>query len=302
MKIIEKIQQVIFVDYAQAFAAFLPKVDLQKNDGVYWPEKVNRMFEVVSLQKSISKLFLEIPIAIIQIVFGLILVSIYHPAFIVFGIVLILIVVLLVRLTFANGLYTNTKESTYKYEVIAWFEEMARVIKSFKYSNGTNLNFQKTDQNVTDYLKARTAHFRVLLIQYRALLVFKVLIIAGLLIIGTILMINNKMNIGAFVAAEIAIVAVVAAIEKLISSLESLYDAFTSLEKIDYVLDSNTEQSGTLQFLNTGKGVQVQIKDLNFAYNEGVAPVLKNLVVDIPSGARAAIVGMDGTGKTSLLS
>lgn len=301
MKIIERIQQVIFVDYAQAFAAFLPKIDLQKNDGIYWPEKVNRMFEVVSLQKSISKLFLEIPIAIIQIVFGLILVSIYHPAFIVFGILLLLVVVLMIRLTFANGLYTNTKESTYKYEVIAWFEEMARVIKSFKYSNGTNLNFQKTDANVTNYLKARTAHFRVLLVQYRALVVFKVLIISGLLIIGTLLMLNNKMNIGAFVAAEIAIVAVIAAIEKLMSSLESVYDAFTSLEKIDYVLESSVEKTGTFLFSNTGHGTSLQLKEVSFSYNEVDKPVLKNLSIDIPSGARTAIIGEDGAGKTSLL-
>lgn len=301
MKIIERIQQVLFVDYAQAFAAFLPKIDLQKNDGVYWPEKVNRMFEVVSLQKSISKLFLEIPIAIIQIIFGLILVSIYHPAFIVFGIILLLIVILLVRLTFNAGLYTNTKESTYKYEVIAWFEEMARVIKSFKYSNGTNLNFQKTDANVTNYLQARTSHFKVLLVQYRALVVFKVLIIAGLLIIGTFLMLSNKLNIGAFVAAEIAIVVIIAAVEKLMSSLESLYDAFTSLEKIDYVLNASVETAGSLQFSNTGKGVQIQIKDLSFSYNTKEEPVLKKVNVSIPAGVRAAIVGEDGVGKTTLL-
>jgi ABC-type bacteriocin/lantibiotic exporter with double-glycine peptidase domain len=178
---------------------------------------------------------------------------------------------------------------------------MARVVKSFKYSNGTNLNFQKTDQNVTDYLKARTAHFKVLLTQYRALVVFKVLIIAGLLIIGTLLLINNKMNIGAFVAAEIAIVAVVAAVEKLMSSLESLYDAFTSLEKIDYVLDSSVETTGTLLYNTAGRGVHLQIKDLSFGYNESEAPVLKNINVEIPSNARAAIIGMDGAGKTSLL-
>ncbi len=301
MKIIERIQQVLFVDYAQAFAAFLPKIDLQKNDGVYWPEKVNRMFEVVSLQKSISKMFLEIPIAIIQILFGLILVSIYHPAFIVFGIILLLIVILLVRLTFNAGLNTNTKESTYKYEVIAWFEEMARVIKSFKYSNGTNLNFQKTDANVTNYLQARTSHFKVLLVQYRALVVFKVLIIAGLLIIGTFLMLNNKLNIGAFVAAEIAIVVVIAAVEKLMSSLESLYDAFTSLEKIDYVLNASVEKAGSLKFANTGRGVQIQIKDLSFTYNTKEEPALKKVNVSIPAGVRAAIIGEDGVGKTTLL-
>ncbi|MGB5006494.1 MAG: hypothetical protein WBO39_06110, partial [Ferruginibacter sp.] len=44
MKIIEKIQQKLFVRYAFAFATHIPKLDLKKNDKVYLPELVNRFF------------------------------------------------------------------------------------------------------------------------------------------------------------------------------------------------------------------------------------------------------------------
>ncbi|MBL0270112.1 MAG: hypothetical protein IPP99_15990 [Chitinophagaceae bacterium] len=44
MKIIEKIQQKLFVRYSLAFARHLPDLDLKRNDNVYLPELVNRFF------------------------------------------------------------------------------------------------------------------------------------------------------------------------------------------------------------------------------------------------------------------
>ena len=86
MKIIEKIQQKLFVRYSFAFAERIPKLDLKKTDNIYLPELVNRFFDITVLQKSLSKILLDIPTASIQIIFGLILLSFYHPAFIFFGI------------------------------------------------------------------------------------------------------------------------------------------------------------------------------------------------------------------------
>jgi len=42
MKIIEKIQQKIFVRYAFAFAGHIPRLALKKTDNIYLPELVNR--------------------------------------------------------------------------------------------------------------------------------------------------------------------------------------------------------------------------------------------------------------------
>ena len=53
----------------------------------------------------------------------------------------------------------------------------------------------------------------------------------GLLILGGILVMEQMMNIGQFVAAEIIIIMVLASVEKLILSLETIYDVLTSLEK-----------------------------------------------------------------------
>ena len=166
IKIIEKIQQKIFVRYAFAFAEHIPKLDLKKTDNIYLPELVNRFFDIPVLQKSLSKILLDIPIASIQILFGLILLSFYHPAFILFGIILIILLWLILRYTGHNGLQTSLDESSYKYKVAGWLEEAARVIKSIKLAKSNDLHLQKTDESVIGYLKARNSHFKILLFQY----------------------------------------------------------------------------------------------------------------------------------------
>ncbi len=74
----------MFVRYAFEYANRIPRLDMKSVDHYYLPELVNRFFDTVSLQKGISKLMLDIPTATIQIIFGMILLSFYHPIFIVF--------------------------------------------------------------------------------------------------------------------------------------------------------------------------------------------------------------------------
>src|SRR5688572_14794220 len=168
MKVIEKIQQRIFVRYSFAFADRIPILDLKKVDGFYLPELVNRFFDTVSLQKGFAKLLLDLPLAIIQIFFGLILLSFYHPFFILFGILILGLLWLILRTTGRNELQSSLAESTYKYGVVGWLEEMARLVNSFKFSNA-DLHLTKADQKTGNYLQARTVHFKILEFQYKVL-------------------------------------------------------------------------------------------------------------------------------------
>lgn len=110
MRLIEKVQQKIFVRYSFEFAERIPKLNLQSVDSYYLPELVNRFFDTVTLQKGISKLLLDIPAATIQILFGVILLSFYHPIFIIFGLILLLVITLILRLTSAKGMESSLRE------------------------------------------------------------------------------------------------------------------------------------------------------------------------------------------------
>lgn len=299
MKTIEKIQQAIFVRYAYAFAERIPVLDLKKVDTFYLPELVNRFFETVSLQKSLSKLLLELPTAMIQILFGLLLLSLYHPAFIFFGVLLIATLWLILYVSGSKGLRTSLDESTHKYALAGWFEEMARVAKSFKFWMYTGLHLKKADARAVNYLEARRKHFSILLLQYRILIAFKVVITAATLIVGVVLLLNQQINIGQFVAAEIIIITVISSVEKVIVNLDSVYDVLTAVEKVSKLIDKPTETSGTYP-LQPAEGVGVQGHNLCFAYEPG-NPVIRDLSFHIAPGEKVCVSGSDGSGKSTLL-
>lgn len=304
MQIIEKLEQKIFTRYSLEFADRLPKLNIEKLDKYYLPELVNRFFDIPALTKGIEKIMLEVPAAIIQIIFGLILLSFYHPVFIAFGILLIFIVVLIIRFTSPQGLATSLRASDYKYGIAAWLEEIARVIKSFKYSKGTSLHMKKTDELVWMYLDSRTAHFKILLLQYWSFIAFKIIITMAMLVMGVVLLVNQQMNVGQFVAAEIVIITIINSVEKLIASLDKVYDTLTSIQKLSKVLDSEIEQFGSLTLTNEHKGISIKFDKVNFGYTDNTNDadlVISDITFNIKSGSFVCITGVSGSGKSSIL-
>lgn len=300
MKLIEKIQQQLFVRYAFRYADAIPKLNLQDVDGYYLPELVNRFFDTVSLQKGISKILLDIPAASIQIVFGLVLLSFYHPVFIFFGLLLLIILYLILITTGNKGLQTSIAESNYKYMVAGYLQEIARAITTFKFSGHSSLHINKTDEYVSGYLNSRTSHFKILLFQYWTLIVFKLLIISAMLIVGAVLLVEQQINVGQFIASEIVILMIIGSVEKLIISLDNIYDVLTSVEKINKLVEKPHEHVGNLQLLKTSSGLSVEGKNISFAYNGGKV-ILHNMSFNFPAGCKVCIKGANSAGKSTFL-
>ena len=162
------------------------------------------------------------------------------------------------------------------------------------------MGLEKNDLLVSDYLKARESHFKILIIQFIQMISFKVIVTASLLLIGGALVLNQEMNIGQFVAAEIIILLVLGSVEKLILGLESVYDILTSLEKIGQILDKDIEnQEGEIPTFNNA--LSVELDNASYKVPNREAPILKNIFLNIPPGARILISGESGSGKSTLL-
>lgn len=303
LRIMENIQQSIFSRAAFDFAYRIPKIRMESLYKHYAPELMNRFFDTITVQKGLSKVLIDLSLAALNIIFGLILLSFYHTFFILFSVLLIILLYVIFRLTAKKGMRTSLQESWYKYKVAHWLEELARTASTFKLAGQTDLPLKRTNDHVSGYLDAREDHFKILIQQYSLMVVFKVLVATGLLAIGGILVMEQRMNIGQFVAAEIIILLVMAAVEKLVLSLETIYDVLTALEKIGQVTDLELDDTTGMVLMreNYKKGLDVTLKDVKFCYPESDSPVLKSLTLNVEKGEKLMITGPNGSGKSTLL-
>lgn len=299
----ENIQQRLFARSAFEFAYRIPRIKAEAVQGKYLPELVNRFFDTVTVQKGLSKLLLDVPLAILQIILCLVLLGLYHPFFIAFGFLLLMLLYLIFRFTGKQGLATSLTESNYKFAVAHWLEELGRSSSTFKLIGETPLPMQRTDKLVDGYVTARKAHFRTLLGQYSAMVVFKVIVTLSMLALGGMLVMREQMNLGQFVAAEIVILLLMTAVEKIILSIESVYDVLCALEKIGSVTDLPLERSEGLRVLGTdpGKGLDVRLTNVGFHSHWNRRHVLEGINLHLSPGEKVCLGGHNGSGKTTLL-
>ena len=302
LRVVERIQQRVFARMALEFAFRVPRMRYSASLASNLPEQMNRLFEAVIIQKGAQKLLVDVPTALLTILFSLILLTLYSPWFSVFAIVVTAALLLVIRWTGPEGLETSINESKYKYKAVHWLEELARAFHAFKYAGDSTLAVERMDDVVTGYLKYRRKHFAVIVKQTIALIGFKTFITAAVLIIGATLVQTNRLLLGQFVAAEIVIVTVLAGVEKLISSLTTVYDLLTSVDKAGHVADIPLEPRGGLAPVNDPDvGVAIDTKDLSFRYPGARSPSVNEVSLSVRPGERVAIMGVDGSGRSTLL-
>ena len=301
LRITENLQQKIFVRSSFEFAYRLPKIKLETLYNQYPPELANRFFDTMSIQKGTSKLLIDFSSALLQIIFGIILLSLYHPFFILFGLLLVILLYSIFKFSYNSGLSTSLKESKYKYKVASWLQEMARNNNSFRKKDNFDFALSKNDLLVANYLQSREKHFGVIKRQFIQLIIFKVIITSGLLLIGGFLVLNQQMNIGQFVAAEIIILLVINSVEKIIIGLETLYDVITSVEKIGQITDLDIEEFSNSQPTSCFNNMVLETENLNFSFPDTTDLTLEKINIKINPSEKIYLDGENGSGKTTLL-
>ncbi len=302
LRITENLQQKIFVRSSFEFAYRLPKIRFDElYNNFYPPEVANRFFDTMTIQKGVSKLLIDFAAAFLQICFGIILLSFYHPFFILFGLLLVGLLYLIFKFSYAPGLETSLTESKYKYRAADWLQEIARNNSSFGAKLNFNFALSKTDQIVGGYLNYREKHFGIIRRQFIQLIVFKIITTAGLLLIGGLLVLNQQMNIGQFVAAEIIILLVINSVEKIILGLESFYDVLTAVEKIGQVADLDIEDDTQPVGTTHDTAITIKADAIRFRYPGAEKDTLKNISLTISPGEKILLKGNNGVGKTTLI-
>jgi len=241
--LVEAIEQRIFAKAAIEYAYRLPRIKAQALEGQDPKELVNRFFDILTIQKGLTKLLVDVMFAVLQILMGVIVLAFYHPIFIGFGLFTILALMFVYMLNYRQALRTSIEESAHKYELVAWLENVAGRLDEVRGNESEQHKaLARTDEITSEYLHARNTHFRVLKSYYAYGVGLRTILTAGLLIAGTLFVVSRQMTLGQFVAAEVIIVMISGSIEKLMTSINTIFDVLTGVEKVAAVTDLPMEE------------------------------------------------------------
>ncbi|MBX9695524.1 MAG: ATP-binding cassette domain-containing protein [Cyanobacteria bacterium] len=299
LKLVETLQQRIFARVVMQLGARIPKIQTQALSKEYMPELVNRFFDVMTVQKAWGKLLLDVPASLLQVLIGLVLMAFYSPWLLAFDFAIIAFIIVCSMVLGVGGIKTSIHESHEKYRVAEWLEDLGRCHISFKTHGFPNFVLERSDQLVVNYLDARRSHFAVLFRQSFSTYLFQALASAGILAIGGWLVINRQLTLGQLVAAELVVLNVLSALEKLIRNCDTYYDLLTGLDKVGHLTDLPLERKTGTEMNDTAGGACVVVQDVCFRYHPDI-PVLNNVNLTVEAGERASLVGASGAGKTTL--
>ena len=303
--LVEILQQRIFAHTALSLADSLPSIQYSALGNRYAPELLNRFFDVVVIQKSLAKLLLEVHTAFLQILVGLTVLALYSPALLIFDIIFVFFFILIYWFFGQGAVKTSLQESTEKYRIAAWLQDIARAHISLKLDADRSFLLKKADQIIFKYLVARKEHFKVILRQTIGVRLFQAFAAVGILSVGGFLVINNELSLGQLVASGVIMVMLLYALEKLVAKFSDFYDLLTALEKVaqitDLPIDYRDSLINTFPSIETdsSKGLSVECKNLSYAYIEQ-QPILNELNLSIQSSERVSLVGFSGSGKSTL--
>lgn len=115
--------------------------------------------------------------------------------------------------------------------------------------------------------------------------------------------IDGDLTLGGMMAVQYIIGQVNSPIEQLLGFIQQLQDAKISLERLNEIHQMDDEEPTDKTFLRElPYDKSISINKLSFTYpGAGNEPVLKDISLCIPEGKTTAIVGMSGSGKTTIL-
>ncbi len=229
MRLSEWVQQRLFVRSATYFMSVMPR-EVPEENQKSWYERVHRFFDTLTIQKELPKILVTASAALLQLLFGFLLLVLYDFMFVAVSFLILGIAGLMIRFGFSRGLGYSIDESSEKYRIVDQIENFARERSS---NPGANPPYQDVSRLLVGYLRSRQDHFRVVYRMNSIMVGLRLAFTALLLIAGGWLVVDRSVSIGQFVAVEIIFLTILTSLEKLVSSAESLFDMLTSVVKLD---------------------------------------------------------------------
>lgn len=293
----ESVQQHLFERLGMRLTEWLPRFQFGPFLAKNGPEELNKFFEVVNIQKSWNKILLDVPTGLVELILSFCFLTLYGPTLMVWAGALWLLATFIILVLGYGGLSSSLKESHAKYELAGWLEQMARCHDSVKLSGNPQHFLDKAHQHILHYLRYRKKHFWVLFRQISTYYVLQSILGAGVLGLGGWLVMQRELSLGQLVAAEIVILNLLKACEKLVKAIDSYFDLATGLEKLEHLLETPQESPGQLTLTRPEGPLQLDFREVSFAYT---GPILERATLRVGPGERVSVVAEEGGGRTTL--
>ncbi len=203
----------------------------------------NRYFDMPVLQKAIPSLVIGAFTIILQAVVGLAVTSFYHPFFLAFNMVLV-VVVTLIWLTWRRGAVSGAVGLSHaKHNAAHWLESVGGSNGFYKSSRYVGFAMDRTERLTAAYIDAHKRYFHYSFSQAVAYFLLYALASAGLLALGGNLIIQGQLSIGQLVAAELILSGVFYGISQLGWYLDTFYEMAASSEELSLLFSIPQESN-----------------------------------------------------------
>lgn len=259
-------------------------------------ELVNRYFEIMTIQKNVPRLLVGGLGVVLNAVVGFAVVSFYHPVFLVFNIVLVLLLYLVIRGWGPGAIRTAGQLSDAKYQMARWLEEMARANSVFKADRYIDQALARSEAITADYIQRHGAHFRYRFAQVIGLLAIYALASSALLGLGGWLVIQGQLSLGQLVAAELILSVIFASFAGFGWYLDAVYECGAALEKIAYFYRVPVE-ADTGGLAPPDGPAEVVFKQVRAGFHRGEC----SLDFTLPAGRTVMAVAASGSLQKTIL-
>ncbi|ODT01582.1 MAG: ABC transporter ATP-binding protein [Erythrobacter sp. SCN 62-14] len=239
----------------------------------------NRYFDVMVVMSRMPILILDGYSILLGIGVGFVLVSLYHPLFLIFTLVMVALIALVWFIWGPSAVRASIDVSHAKHATAAWLEQVGESNGFFKSQRRIDYAIEQTDKFTHGYLNARKRYFRLHFSQSLSFLFMYAAASAVLLGLGGWLVINFELTLGQLVAAELVLSAAFFGVAMLGSYLTYFYDLCAAVEEVSLFFDVEQENprgddpvvgsDHTLTFKDAGGQARFEKANFNFSLPTG---------------------------------
>ncbi|MFM9934877.1 MAG: ABC transporter ATP-binding protein [Novosphingobium sp.] len=235
----------------------------------------NRFFDLTVVQKSVPSLLIGGFTIMLQSAVGLVVTSFYHPFFLAFNVVLLLLLLVIWLMWSRSSMTAAVALSHAKHDTARWLESVGSSNGFYKSSRHVGFAMDRSEAATASYIDKHRRYFRYSFAQTFAFFMLYATASAALLALGGNLILGGELTIGQLVGAELILSSVFYGVSQLGWYLDTFYDLVASCEELSLLFGISQEKLPMVSTQGPRDGafslrdVQLGGVHMNFALKSG---------------------------------